>query len=414
MGKKTTMSDTSVMDKVILAERVLRLEESATLAMSRRARQLREKGVDVINLSLGEPDFYTPDFIKEAAKKAIDENYSFYSPVCGYPDLREAIAHKLKRDNNLDFAPEQIIVSAGAKQAIANVILSIVNPGDEVIIPTPYWVSYSELVKLAEGVPVFVDASIDDDFKITPQQLRAAISEQTKAFIFCSPCNPTGTVYTKEELKQFVDVLADYPHIIVISDEIYEHINFVGHHVSIAEFSEMRDRVVVINGVSKGFAMPGWRIGYLAAPRYIAKACDVIQGQVTSGASSIAQRAALAAISRDPDTIPELKVMLETFRQRRDIVLEHLSKIPFLGLNKPQGAFYIFMNIVEYLGRKADDVVIENDNDLCMYLINKAHVALVPGSAFGNGSYIRLSYATSTDKLVEACRRLKIAFEKLL
>lgn len=403
----------AIIEKTYLAERVLRLEEPATLAMASRARQLKEKGIDVINLSLGEPDFFTPDFIKEAAKQAIDQNYSYYSPVCGYSDLREAIAEKLKRDNNLNFTPNQIIVSAGAKQAIANTLLSIINPGDEVIIIAPYWVSYSELVKLADGIPVIIEANINRNFKITPQQLQDAISEHTKAFIICSPSNPTGAVYSREELKQFVEVLSNYPNIVVISDEIYEHISFVGKHVSIAEFTELHDRVVVVNGASKSFAMPGWRIGYLAAPLHISKACEVIQGQITSGASSIAQRAALAAISRNPDTIPELKMMVDTFRQRRDIVFEELKKISMISFNKPEGAFYVFINIEAYLGNTNGEVKIKTDNDLCMFLLNKAHVALVPGSAFGTNNYIRLSYATSTDKLVDACDRIKKALEML-
>lgn len=403
----------SYQSKQLLADRVIRMEESATLAMAKLGRILREKGVDVITLSVGEPDFFTPDFIKEAAKKGIDENFSFYSPVCGYPDLKKAIAHKLKRDNGLDYSSEQIIVSNGAKQSIANVLLAILNQGDEVIVPTPYWVSYSELIKLAEGTPVFIDATIENDFKVTPAQVAAAITPNTKAFIFSSPCNPTGTVYSKSELREIASVLAVHPGIIVLSDEIYEHINFVGKHESIGQFEELKDRVVTINGVSKAFAMPGWRIGYMAAPMEIVKACDKIQGQITSGASSIAQRASLAAIERDPAEIPELKSMLEAFRVRRDLVVSMLRDIPGLKVNVPEGAFYVFIDVENFFGKSDGDTIIKNDNDLCMYLLNTGHVALVPGSAFGNPKCIRISYATSNEKLIEACNRIGSALGKL-
>jgi aspartate aminotransferase len=401
------------MMKQLLAERIIRMEESATLAMARLGRQLREKGVDVITLSVGEPDFYTPDFIKDAAKRAIDENYSFYSPVCGYADLKKAISDKLMRDNGLEYSPDQIIVSNGAKQSIANVLLSIVDKGDEVIVPAPYWVSYTELIRLADGEPVIIDATIDCDFKVTPEQIEAAITPMTKAFIFSSPCNPTGTVYSSEELHAFAKVIGKHPGIIVISDEIYEHINFVGKHESIGQFEELRDRVVTVNGVSKAFAMPGWRIGYMAAPMEIVKACDKIQGQVTSGASSIAQRASLAAVERNPTEINELKTMLEAFRQRRDLVVSLLKEIPGLKVNVPQGAFYVFINVAGFYGKSDGETTVNNDNDICMYLLDKAYVALVPGSAFGNSSCIRISYATSTEKLIEACSRIAGALNAL-
>lgn len=404
---------TGNLNKQMLADRVIRMEESATLAMARMGRTLREQGVDVITLSVGEPDFFTPDFIKDAAKKAIDENYSFYSPVCGYADLKKAISNKLKRDNGLEYSAEQIIVSNGAKQSIANVLLAIINQGDEVVVPTPYWVSYSELIKLADGTPVYIDATIDQDFKVTPEQIEAAITPKTKAFIFSSPCNPTGTVYSQKELHEIARVIAGHPGVIVISDEIYEHINFVGKHESIGQFEELKDRVVTINGVSKAFAMPGWRIGYMAAPIEIVKACDKIQGQITSGASSIAQRASLAAIERDPAQISELKTMLEAFRDRRNLVVSMLKQIPGLKVNIPEGAFYVFINVEDFYGKTDGTVTVMNDNDLCMYLLDKAHVALVPGSAFGNPRCIRISYATSNEKLIDACNRIAEALNAL-
>jgi len=407
------MSPHTEQKKQLLAERVIRMEESATLAMAKLGRQLKDQGVDVISLSVGEPDFFTPDFIKDAAKKGIDDNFSFYSPVSGYADLKKAISNKLKRDNGLDYPPEQIIVSNGAKQSIANVLLVLLNDGDEVIVPTPYWVSYSELVKLAEGKPVFIDATIEQDFKVTPAQVEAAITPKTKAFIFSSPCNPTGTAYSKEELHEIAKVIAKHPGIIVISDEIYEHINFVRKHESIGQFPELKDRVVTINGVSKAFAMTGWRIGYMAASAEIAKACDKIQGQITSGASSIAQRASIAAIERDPNDIAELKSMLEAFKVRRDLVVSLLREIPGLRVNVPEGAFYIFMNVDSFFGKTDGKTAINDDKDLCMYLLNKGHVALVPGSAFGNPNCIRISYATSNDKLVEACKRIAQALSEL-
>lgn len=397
----------------ILSERVNRMEESATLAMTKMGRQLAEKGHNVISLSVGEPDFFTPDFVKEAAKNAIDNNFSFYTPVPGYIDIRKAIVHKLKRDNNLDFTTEQIIVSNGAKQSIANVLLSILNQGDEVIVPSPYWVSYTELIKLAEGESIFVDASIETDFKVTAEQVENAITEKTKALIFSSPCNPSGSVYTKKELHEIAKVLEKHPKIIVISDEIYEHIIFEGKHESIAQFEELKDRVVVINGVSKAFAMPGWRIGYMAAPLEIAIACDKIQGQLTSAPSSIAQKAALAAINADPNEITELKTMLNAFNERRDLVVKMLRNIEGLKINIPKGAFYIFADCKFFFGKSFENYLIKDDNDLCMYLLSEAHVALVPGSAFGDKNCIRLSYATSIEKLIEACKRIEIALNKL-
>lgn len=396
-----------------LTNRIQYLAESETLAMSRKSRELRAEGHDVINLSLGEPDFNTPDYIKEAAKKAIDQNFTFYTPVPGYEDLRKAICTKLQRDNNLDYETNQIVVSTGAKQSIANVMLSLVNPGDEVLVPAPYWVSYKEIVKVAEGKSVFIPATIDNNFKITPHQLEAAITPKSKVLIYSSPCNPTGSVYTKEELKGIAEVIARYPNITIIADEIYEHINFIGKHESICQFDFIKDRVVLVNGVSKGYAMTGWRIGFIAAPKDIAMACDKLQGQFTSGASSIAQRAALTAFSTAPDATPDMKTMQQAFRERRDLMLKMLSEIPGMKLNHPDGAFYIFPDISWYFGKSDGQTTINNSNDLCMYLLNNVFVALVPGDAFGDPDCIRFSYATSTDKLTEAVKRIKAALEKL-
>jgi aspartate aminotransferase len=380
--------------------------------MARKSRELKAKGHNVINLSLGEPDFNTPDYIKEAAKLAIDNNYTFYPPVAGYQDLREAICQKLKRDNGLDYTCDQVVVSTGAKQSIANVVLSLVNPGDEVILPAPYWVSYKEIVKVAEGKAVFIPTSIEHEFKVTPEQIEAAITSKTKLIIYSSPCNPTGAVYTKEELKAIAEVLVKYPSIYIIGDEIYEHINFIGKHESMAQFDFIKKQMIIVNGVSKAFAMTGWRIGYIAAPLEIAKACDKLQGQFTSGASSIAQRAALKAIETPPDT-PELKAMQKAFRERRDLLLKLLGDIPGMKLNHPDGAFYVFPDISYYFGKSDGKTVIHNSNDLCMYFLNKAYVATVPGEAFGDPKCIRFSYATSTDNLVEAVKRLKLALEGL-
>ncbi len=396
-----------------LANRIQYLAESETLAMSRKSRELKAEGHDVINLSLGEPDFNTPDYIKVSAKEAIDQNYTFYPPVAGYEDLRKAICTKLKRDNNLDYEPGQIVVSTGAKQSIANVVLSIVNPGDEVLIPAPYWVSYKEIIKVAEGKAVFIPATIENNFKVTPAQLEAAITPKSRLLIYSSPCNPTGSVYTRDELKGIADVMAKYPDITIIADEIYEHINFVGKHESICQFDYIKDRVVLVNGVSKGFAMTGWRIGFIAAPVPIAKACDKLQGQFTSGASSIAQRAALKAFATAPDATPDMKIMQQAFRERRDLMLKLLADIPGMKLNHPDGAFYIFPDISFYFGKSDGKTVIANANDLCMYLLNKVYVALVPGDAFGDPNCIRFSYATSTDKLTEAVRRIRQALGEL-
>lgn len=395
---------------ISLSQRINKLSESETLAMSRKSRELKALGHDVINLSLGEPDFFTPDNIKDSAKQAIDDNFSFYSPVNGYLDLRQAICKKLQRDNNLHYCADEIVVSTGAKQAITNALLCLVNPGEEVIVPTPYWVSYCEMVKMTDGVEVNITAGIENDFKITPAQLEAAITPNTKLFMFSSPCNPTGSVYTFQELKALAEVFEKHPHVYILSDEIYEHINFMGKHESIAQFEAIKDRVIVINGVSKGFAMTGWRVGFMAAHVEIARACTKLQGQFTSGTCSIAQRATLTAMDSDP---AQTHAMLEKFRERRDLVLELMKDIPGIETNIPQGAFYIFPNVEYYYGKHDGDVQIKDGAELCMYLLNKAYVALVPGSAFGDPSCIRFSYATSNDLLIEAVRRIKVALAEL-
>lgn len=394
-----------------ISQRINSLAASATLAMSQRSNELRAAGVDVINLSVGEPDFNTPNFIKEAAKKAIDDNFSFYSPVPGYMSLRKAIAANLKATEGVDFAPEQIVVSGGAKQALCNVILSTINPGDEVVIPTPAWVSYVEMVKLAEGVTVEVPATIEQDFKITPRQLRDAITPRTKMVLFCSPSNPTGSVYSREELQQLVEVLKDYPDILVLSDEIYRHINFTGSYTSMATFPELEGRVVVINGVSKAYAMTGWRIGFCAAPLPIAKACTKLQGQYTSGASSIAQKAAEAAYTGPQDCVEEMR---QAFERRRDLVVELAKAIPGIRVNKPQGAFYLFPDVSSFIGKRCGDRVISSSGDVAMYLLDVAHVATVDGAAFCLPGYIRLSYATSDELIREAMRRIGEALSKLV
>ncbi len=396
-----------------LSDRINMLSESETLAMTRKSRELRAKGYDVINLSIGEPDFNTPEFIKDAAKAAIDQNKTHYPPVPGYPELREAICEKLKRDNGLDYAPEQIVVSGGAKHSIANVMLCLVNKGDEVIVPAPYWVSYKEIIKLAEGIPVVVEATLDNDFKITAEQIKAAITPKTKMLIYSSPCNPTGSVYTGEELKAIAEVIAAHPGIYIISDEIYELIRFEGTHESIAQFDFIKDRVITINGVSKGFAMTGWRVGYMAAPLEIAKACDKLQGQVTSATCSISQYASIEAMKTDPATNNEIRRMVETFRERRDLVFGLLEEIPGFRNNVPEGAFYFFPNVSEYYGKKFGDQEINNSTDLCMYLLNHAHVALVPGDAFGNPDCIRISYAASKKLLITAITRISEALSEL-
>ncbi len=396
-----------------LSDRINMLSESETLAMTRKSRELKARGYDVINLSIGEPDFNTPAFIKDAAKEAIDQNKTHYPPVSGYPELRQAIADKLRRDNGLEYTPEQIVVSGGAKHSIANAILCLVNKGDEVLVPAPYWVSYKEIIKLAEGVPVVVEAGIENDFKVSPERLRAAITPRTKVLIYSSPCNPSGSVYSREELRAIAEVIAEYPDIYIISDEIYELIRFEGTHESIAQFDFIHDRVITINGVSKSFAMTGWRVGYLAAPLEIAKACDKLQGQVTSATCSISQYASLEAMKCDPAGSREIKEMVETFRERRDLVHGLLEEIPGFRNNMPQGAFYFFPDVTAYFGRKYGDQLISNSTELCMYLLNHAHVALVPGDAFGNPDCIRISYATSNKLLITAIARINEALSEL-
>jgi aspartate aminotransferase len=397
----------------IISNRILNMAESETLAMTAKARELKAQGKDVISLSIGEPDFNTPDTVKEAAKKAIDDNFTHYPPVPGYADLREAIAQKFKRDNNLDYKPEQIVVSTGGKQAIYQVVQCLVNPGDEVIIPTPFWVSYKEIVRVAEGKPVYVKTSIENDFKVTPQQLEAAITPRTKLIMFSSPSNPTGMLYTKEELKGIAEVVARHENLFVMSDEIYEHINFVGKHESLAQFPEVKERVITVNGVAKGFAMTGWRIGFIGAPLVIAKACNKLQGQVTSATCSIAQKATVRAMLMDPATSDDIINMRNIFRQRRDMVYKLLCDIPGLKVCMPQGAFYFFPDVSSYYGKSFNGKKIENSTDMAFYLLNEANVATVMGSAFGDDACIRLSYATSEDLLREALRRIKEALAKL-
>lgn len=396
-----------------LSNRILNMAESETLAMTAKARELKAQGKDVISLSIGEPDFNTPDAVKEAAKKAIDDNFTHYPPVPGYPDLREAICTKFKRDNNLDFKPEQIVVSTGAKQSIYQLVQCLVNPGDEVIIPTPFWVSYKEIVRVAEGKCVYVKTKIENDFKVTPQQLEEAITPRTKLIMFSSPSNPTGMLYTKDELKAIADVVAKHDNIFIMADEIYEHINFVGKHESIAQFENVRDRVITVNGVAKGFAMTGWRIGFIAAPTVIAKACNKLQGQVTSATCSIAQKATVCAMLMDPATSPDIINMRNIFQKRRDMVYKLLCDIPGVKVRLPQGAFYFFPEVSSYYGKSYGEYKINNSTDLAMYLLNEANVATVMGSAFGDDNCIRLSYATSEELLVEALRRIKEALLKL-
>ena len=393
-----------------VSNRVKALAVSQTLAMSQKSSELRASGIDVINLSVGEPDFHTPDHIKAAAARAIDENYTFYSPVPGYLSLRQAVCDKLLRENGLHFEPTQIVVSNGAKQALCNVILSTVNPGDEVIIPTPAWVSYVEMVKLAEGVSVTVPADIDHDFKVTPEQLEAAITDRTRMVLLCSPSNPTGSVYSRDELQGLVDVLARHENIIILADEIYEHINYTGSFTSLGSFPEIADRTVIINGVSKAYAMTGWRIGYCAAPLPIAKACSKLQGQYTSGASSIAQKAAEEAYNGSQQCVAD---MCAAFRRRRDLVVELASQIPGFKVNRPQGAFYLFPEVSALMGKRFGDRIIATSGDLAMYLLEEGHVATVDGAAFCAPGYIRFSYATSDDNISEAMARIKAAVEKL-
>ena len=383
-----------------LSDRINNINEPQTIGMARKARELKAKGIDVISLSLGEPDFNTPEPVKLAAKKAIDEDFSHYTPVSGYPELRQAIAKKFKRDNKLDFTAEQIVVSTGAKQSIANVMLCLVNPGDEVLVPAPYWVTYIELVKLAGGKPVVIDTTVENNFKVSAQQIKNAITPKTKAIIFSSPCNPTGSVYTKNELKAIADAIAPHKNIFVLSDEIYEHINFAGKHESISQFPEMKERTVVINGASKAFAMTGWRVGYIGASKEIAIACDKMQGQFTSATCSIGQKAMHAAADME---VSSIQPMRDAFRKRRDVVYNLLKEIPGIKTNYPDGAFYFFPDVSYYIGKGG----VKNSTDLCEYMLEKGHVGLVPGDAFGNDNHIRISYAASEDKLIEAMKRIK-------
>ena len=394
-----------------LSQRLMSLAPSETLAMSQKSAELREKGIDVINLSVGEPDFHTPEHIKEAAKKAVDENFSFYSPVPGYLSLRKAICEKLKRENGLDYTPEQIVCSNGAKQSVCNVIMALAGPGDEVIVPAPYWVSYPQMVTLADAKTVIVSAGIEQDFKITPQQLEDTITPNTRILVLCSPSNPTGSVYTKEELAALAEVVAKHENLYVVADEIYEHINYIGHHESIAQFDAIKDRVVIVNGVSKGYAMTGWRIGWIAAPLWIAKACNKLQGQYTSGPSSIAQKAAEAAYLGDQACVGKMR---EAFQRRRDLVVALTKDIEGLKVNEPTGAFYVFPQCSSFFGKRNGDRVINNAADLAMYLLEEGHVACVGGGAFGAPDCIRMSYATSDENLREAFRRIKDALAKLV
>lgn len=393
-----------------LSQRVQKLAESETLAMARLGNELKEKGVNVINMSLGEPDFPTPDFVKLAAKDAIDKNFSYYTPVPGYKDLQESISAKFKRDNNLPYKPSQIVVSTGAKQSIINVVMATVNPGDEVLLPAPYWVSYSEMIQLNEGVVVQLDTDYKSDFKITPEQLEKAITPKTKMFLFSNPSNPTGSMYTEKELRALGEVFKRHPQVLIVSDEIYEYITFEEKMFSIGSIPELFNRTVTVNGLSKGFAMTGWRLGYLGAPEEIAKACVKIQGQFTSGASSISQRAAVAAVNADPACVREMQA---AFKKRRDLLVSLFKEIPHVECNNPGGAFYLFPEVSYYYGKRHGETVIKDSKDLCMYLLNVGHVAMTPGGAFGAPNYIRLSYATSEDQITEAVRRIKESLSNL-
>ena len=395
----------------LLSDRVLNLEESQTIAMARKSRELIENGVDIISLSLGEPDFDTPEFIKEAAKKAIDNNFSHYTPVPGLQSLRNAISTKFKRDNNLDYPSDQIVASTGAKQSLAQILMTIVNPGDEVIVPAPYWVSYYQMVKMAEGNPIIIESTVEANFKVSAKQVEDVITSKTKAFLFSTPCNPTGSVYTRDELAELVKVFEKHPEIIIISDEIYEHINFMEEHVSIGQFKSIRERVVTVNGVSKGFAMTGWRVGYLGAPKWLASACTKMQGQTTSATCSIAQKATEAAVLEDPSCTKEMQ---SAFLRRRDLIISKLQEIDGLKLSIPQGAFYVFPDISSYFGKSFNNTKINNANDLCIYLLNEANVATVTGEAFGSPKCIRISYAAADEKLIQAVNRIKKALEKLI
>lgn len=393
-----------------LSERLNRLSPSATLAMSQKSGELKAQGIDIINLSVGEPDFNTPDHIKEAAKKAIDENYSRYSPVTGYPALRQAIVDKLKRENGLDYAPAQIVCSNGAKQSVCNTVMALVNAGDEVIIPAPYWVSYPQMVLLAEGTPVIVEAGIEQDFKITPAQLEAAITPRTRLLILCSPSNPTGAVYSADELEALAEVLRRHERVIVVSDEIYEHINYIGQHASIAACPGMKERTVVVNGVSKAYAMTGWRIGFTASPEWIAKACSKLQGQYTSGPCSVSQMAATAAFAGDQTCVEEMR---QAFERRKNLIVRLAKEVPGFEVNEPHGAFYLFPKCSYYFGKADGDRVIKNSTDFAMFLLEVAHVATVGGDAFGSPDCFRMSYATSDENIVEALRRIREAVARL-
>lgn len=393
-----------------LSERLNRLAPSATLAMSQRSNELKAQGVDVINMSVGEPDFNTPEHIKAAAIRAVEDNWSRYSPVPGYPELKKAIVNKLKNENNLDYTPAQILCSNGAKQSVCNAIMALVNPGDEVIIPAPYWVSYPQMVLLAEGTPVFVEAKIEADFKITPEQLEAAITPKTRAIILCSPSNPTGSIYSKKELEALKNVLLKHERVIVIADEIYEHINYVGEHASMAQFEDIKDRVVLINGVSKAYAMTGWRIGFIAAPEWIVKGCNKLQGQYTSGPCSVSQKAAETAFAGDQQCVEEMR---QAFERRKNLIVKLAKEIPGLEVNDPHGAFYLFPKCSSFFGKKDGDRVIHNSTDLAMYLLEVGHVATVGGDAFGSPECFRMSYATSDENIIEALKRIKETLARL-
>ena len=394
----------------ILSDRLGRLSTSATLAMSQKSSELKAQGIDIINMSVGEPDFNTPDHIKAAGIKAIEDNWSRYSPVPGYPELKKAIVEKLLRENGLEYKPSQILCSNGAKQSVCNVIMALVGEGDEVIIPAPYWVSYPDMVLLADATPVFIPSTIEQDFKITPEQLEAAITEKTRAIILCSPSNPTGSVYTREELEALKDVLMRHERVIVIADEIYEHINYVGEHASMAQFPEIKDRVVIINGVSKAYAMTGWRIGFIAAPEWIVKGCNKLQGQYTSGPCSISQKAAEVAFSGDQQCVEDMRI---AFERRRDLIVKLAKEIPGLEVNNPQGAFYLFPKCSSFYGKKYGEKTINNSDDLAMYLLEVGHVATVGGESFGSPECFRMSYATSDENIIEALKRIKEALALL-
>ncbi len=393
-----------------LSDRLQRLAPSATLAMSQKSSEMKAQGIDVINMSVGEPDFNTPDHIKVAAKKAVDDNYSRYSPVPGYADLRKAIAEKLKKENGLDYTTNEILVSNGAKQSVCNTVMALVNDGDEVIIPAPYWVSYPQMVKLAGGNPVIVEAGFDQNFKMTTEQLEAAITPKTRLLILCSPSNPTGSVYSKEELKGLAEVIKKHDDLFVLADEIYEHINYVGRHESIAQFDGMKERSIIVNGVSKAYAMTGWRIGYIAAPEWIVKGCNKLQGQYTSGPCSVSQKAAEIAYTASQDCVEEMR---KAFERRRDLIVKLAKDIPGLEVNVPEGAFYLFPKCSSFYGKSDGETTISNSSDLAMYLLEKGHVATVGGDAFGDAECFRMSYATSDENIIEAMKRIKETLAKL-